>query len=166
MSSSSSRKPPIVTNQQLLRVLRQLPGDGPSEHRGPYDDCSWRGSCGGRGRKGESVPLDLFCIYRVLLELSFYFFCLHQVTRSRYQSSNEKANTRLNVECVVGTRPTGLLIPSQATGIWIADGPWAGLVACLLFLVPNLSTASSVILPFAQPNLVSLHRHTLTHALQ
>lgn len=142
-------------------------GPDPASIGGPYDDCSWRGSVEGGGSE-RARAFRSICFGSTAFCLNFFFCSVSVYTNFKIEISVEqrkKANIRSDVECVVGTRPTGMLIPSQATGICIADGPWAGLLACLLFLVPNLSTL--LLLRFylcpAEPCFPYTDTHSRTH---
>lgn len=145
------------------------PGGRPS-NRGSNDDA--RGQCGveDEGREG-SASVCTVCVCVCLPPSSFPL-------STKNPKKKKKKNSRLRIEIIpkrrntrsnVGgsrqadnarTRRTGLLIPSQATGF--ADG---GVGWGLLFPV-FFHGASSLILPFAQPNLVSYTDTHPTHALQ
>lgn len=120
-----------------------------TQHRG--DMTMLGGSVEGEGTRARAFRS--VCMYCASLPrfAGCFFYCLDQLWLLVLKIEIAKAKSGRNVE---QAHQTGMLIPSQATGMPTERG------RALLFS-KSFHVASSVILPFAQANLVS---YTDTHS--
>lgn len=188
MSSSSSSKPLILTNQQAVAGPPTAPrGWDPATHQGPYDDASGAGSTvegGNRDKERQRINLIRARAFRSICILSntaldFNFSSTSFVyTNFKIEISIEvrgKVKSKHRVEMLIMmscSRHTSTpnRIDDPVPSYWNLDclqtvGGLAALL-CLLFLVPNLSTPLPLRFYLLPSQTLFPHRHTLTHTLQ